>query len=77
MPTPPDPVTARRYRPVDGAPQAVAAAASAPKGPRREPGYCERGVLSSTGTRKFPSLISWVRSATMALTSAGSLSSQA
>ncbi len=39
--------------------------------------YSERGVLSSTGTRKVPSMISCVRSATMVLTSAGSLSSQA
>ena len=39
--------------------------------------YSERGVLSSTGTRKVPSMISCVRSATMVLTSAGSLSSKA
>ena len=43
----------------------------------RERSYSDCGVLSSTGTRKVPSMISWVRSATMALTSSGSLSSQA
>ena len=38
--------------------------------------YSDCGVPSSTGTRKLPSMISFVRSATMALTSSGSLASQ-
>ena len=61
-----------------GAARAVAPVASGGAGRLgASRGYCDCGVLSSTGTRKLPSLISWVRSATMVLTSAGSLSSQA
>ena len=37
-----------------------------------ERGYSDCGVPSSTGTRKLPSMISFVRSATMVLTSSGS-----
>jgi hypothetical protein len=40
-------------------------------------GYSDRGALSSTGTRKVPSMISCVRSATMVLISSGSFASQA
>lgn len=67
--------------PMVGAKPGVAAAMGSPGGgPRRSGaggGYSDCGVLSSTGTRKVPSRISWVRSATIALTSSGSLSSQA